>query len=594
MRFSFPRIIFTIVKPYLIPSLTFVLILFLGCQKEYDEHREPEPGPPIENPIEFPTKTVVAGFDGRITGENDQSLVGVKISAGNKSTVTDNYGIFHLTDVVVNEQFAGVKAEKAGYFTGFRTLVAQKGKTAFVTIKLTKREYAGLASTTSPVAIQGATVVFKSPGFITEDSTSYTGQVKVFGFYHDPEAVDFLQAMPGDLRAIRTNSDIVALKSYGMLNVELEGEGGEKILLAKDNKATLTIPVPPTLQATAPSTIPLWYFDDGKRTWIEEGSATRSGNNFVGEVSHFTPWNCDMVREFVYVSLRLLRTGKSEEPLPYRGVRFFNEDGVSMVHFTNKDGELRGWVPKDVPLSYQVTDDCGEVLFTKEIGTLSDDYDLGDVFVEIPEMESLLISGSIVDCEGDTITQGFAYINMLGLDYTLTVVDGTFETRISTCREFPGTIEAFGFDNTSQRFTGRIQVPVTGSRADVKLISCGKTDSQYIKLIFRGEDFRFDFPPDSLSYNRTEITTELNAWADDLSKRFIIKLRDTVVHRSRIGMGIFVLGDSLFSAYDMNINVTKYGRIGEYIEADFNGGVTGAHPDPEYPLSGSLKILRQY
>lgn len=45
----------------------------------------------------------------------------------------------------------------------------------------------------------------------------------------------------------------VALKSFGMMAVELESPSGEKLQIAKDNTAKLTIAIPASLQSSAPS-----------------------------------------------------------------------------------------------------------------------------------------------------------------------------------------------------------------------------------------------------------------------------------------------------------------------------------------------------
>jgi hypothetical protein len=63
--------------------------------------------------------------------------------------------------------------------------------------------------------------------------------------------------------------------------------------VAPGKTATLTIDVPESQTATAPATIPLWFFDEEAGVWQEEGEATRQGDKYIGTVKHFTDWNAD-------------------------------------------------------------------------------------------------------------------------------------------------------------------------------------------------------------------------------------------------------------------------------------------------------------
>jgi photosystem II stability/assembly factor-like uncharacterized protein len=83
------------------------------------------------------------------------------------------------------------------------------------------------------------------------------------------------------------------VESFGFADINITADGKE-LKLADGKKATLTYPVAASQKANAPATIPLWYYDYDKGQWIEEGAATLEGEKYVGEVSHFTPWNIDV------------------------------------------------------------------------------------------------------------------------------------------------------------------------------------------------------------------------------------------------------------------------------------------------------------
>jgi len=64
--------------------------------------------------------------------------------------------------------------------------------------------------------------------------------------------------------------------------------------IASDKKATITMPLSGLLSAAPPTSIPLWYFNESNGLWKQDGTATKTGNTYVGEVSHFSWWNCDL------------------------------------------------------------------------------------------------------------------------------------------------------------------------------------------------------------------------------------------------------------------------------------------------------------
>jgi hypothetical protein len=53
--------------------------------------------------------------------------------------------------------------------------------------------------------------------------------------------------------------------------------------------------------SVAPPTIEMWFFDEVKGIWKEEGIGTKQGSVYVGEVSHFSSWNFDKWNPFRFI-----------------------------------------------------------------------------------------------------------------------------------------------------------------------------------------------------------------------------------------------------------------------------------------------------
>lgn len=78
-----------------------------------------------------------------------------------------------------------------------------------------------------------------------------------------------------------------------MVGAELFDDTKQALQIASGYTAQITFPIPGPLAATAPANIPLWYFDETNGMWKEQGNAQVQGGNYVGNVSHFSFWNCD-------------------------------------------------------------------------------------------------------------------------------------------------------------------------------------------------------------------------------------------------------------------------------------------------------------
>ncbi len=132
---------------------------------------------------------------------------------------------------------------------------------------------------------------------VDSNGTLFEGTAKVEINVIDP-ALDS-STMPGDYQVQPENGNSDILESFGALAVTFQSSAGP-LNLAAGQQATIRIPVSSLYDiSAAPSTMPLYYFDNDSGFWVEEGSATlvedaETGQPvYVGQVSHFTVWNAD-------------------------------------------------------------------------------------------------------------------------------------------------------------------------------------------------------------------------------------------------------------------------------------------------------------
>ncbi|PZR24798.1 MAG: hypothetical protein DI535_20870 [Citrobacter freundii] len=277
---------------------TFLIILLLNdsCKKNHDvpggEIPPTIPGVPVEG-----VKINTSVF-GRIVDEADKPLSGVTISGGGSVTTTDENGVYFLTDVQLDQARAYITATKTGYFQGSRIFQPVKnGLSKPPLIKMMAQKSIGTinAATGGAVESKGGTRVELPAGAIKD----YTGQVNVVANYINPTIGDFFARIPGDMAADNAANKRGTLVSMGMSHIDLLDNNGKKLTIAAGKKVTISLPVPANLRAKASSTIPMWYFDETKGVWKEEGTGTYQNGKYVGQVSHFSVWNYDHFFDFM-------------------------------------------------------------------------------------------------------------------------------------------------------------------------------------------------------------------------------------------------------------------------------------------------------
>lgn len=141
----------------------------------------------------------------------------------------------------------------------------------------------------------------------------YNGQVNVYARNIDPTTKEGIATMPGDLRGIDTSGDEKLLHSFGIMAVELSDNNGNPLQIANGATATISQIIPTSLLGIAGTTIPMWYFDEIKGMWMEEGNATLNGNKYEGKVKHFTYWNYDV--KAPAISMQMVIKDQNGNPL---------------------------------------------------------------------------------------------------------------------------------------------------------------------------------------------------------------------------------------------------------------------------------------
>lgn len=398
---------------YKLTLLFILLTLCYTCNDEvlgnefFDDNTEVIPDNFLDN---FGNDTQ-ADFFGRVFNEAKEPLAGVTLTLGNEVVVTNNQGIFSFVDAPVKEQFAHIKASKAGYVSSSRSVTPNKNGN-LVEIMLFNLDDAITIESGVNQQISltnGATILFDG-NFIDNENKPYSGVVDVYFNYLSPNDGDIALQMPGMLIGQRESGALRTLETFGMFSVELRGAFGEELQLAEGSTAQITMPSGSS-PANALATIPLWSFNEDTGYWIEEGEATLQGNTYVGEVSHFSFWNLDFPIETVYLCINLVDVNGN--PLAYTPVNLYSPrlNLIGTYGYSDAQGQECGLVPKDDQMFLVIPNyACDDENYSQLIGPFTDDTTI-DIVVEDPNITSTTLTAQFNSCEGTPLENGYVEVS---------------------------------------------------------------------------------------------------------------------------------------------------------------------------------------
>ncbi|RYY68238.1 MAG: hypothetical protein EOO13_12865, partial [Chitinophagaceae bacterium] len=293
------------------------------------------------------------------------------------------------------------------------------------------------------------------------------------------------------------------LVTYGMAAVELTSGSGEKLQVAPGKKAKLTLPLPASIAGSAPASIPLWHFDESIGLWKEEGSATKVGNTYEGEVSHFSFWNCDVPSNFVQVNMTVTTT--ANVPIRWAEAKITNlANGQASWGYTDSTGYVGGAVPANAQLKLELFTNysCLTPIHTQTFSTSSSNLSLGVIQINNSSM-SATITGSVTNCTNAAVTNGAIYLKS-GDQYGRYTVSsgGTYSIPFNLCgaNSVPVTIIAEDYTSLQQSSEQTVTI-VPGVNALANIQACGSSTNQFLNIkINAGTLESFTHPADTLNY----------------------------------------------------------------------------------------------
>ena len=434
---------------------------------------------------------------------------------------------------------------------------------------------------------------------IRSNNQSYSGSVKVYAAVIDPTSADIAQIVPGSFQGTDADNNRVTLKSYGMLAVELEGNGGEQLQIAAGKTAKLRFTIPSSLRSTSPATIPLWSVDETTGLWKQESNATKGTDYYEGDVSHFSFWNCDISIPTIYLELNLKTVEGSLQFTPVKITRV--NGGGSSYGYTDSVGHVGGLVPKNEPLLLEVFSNCNQPIFSQNIGPYSSNTNLGTITVTIPTINYLQITGSAVNCSNQPVTNGNALIYYDGHLYNKSISNGNFSLTVTRCSNSNASIEVVAVDNASNvQSTAWSGTASGGTVSTGTLSACGTSSVSFFNYTLDGSDYSLSTASADSFFVSTGSGTSQPATLVMAFKKSQPNINiDFYTQGGAVGtfpvmfMTANQYGDSSITLVTpFNVTFTTYGAPGQFIEGNFTGQFREILNNNLHNVSATFRVRR--
>ncbi|MCQ2200183.1 MAG: carboxypeptidase-like regulatory domain-containing protein [Paludibacteraceae bacterium] len=296
------------------------------------------------------SKAPVYGYVSDIEGN---AIEGAMVTTGKDTVFTSETGLYTFANCRAVNGRSVIKFESADFFSVVRTAQIEEGETRVDALLMPQDSKEGVTEVARFQNSVGSTIkVGNMSVFIPANSLVYEGSNKEFNgsvfasvYYLNPNSETFTKEMPGgDMSGVTASGKEVILLSYGMVEVTLKDSANQKLQLKDGAESSLTFPVPEGFsEKQLYDKIPLWYFDEEKGTWVEEGVATKNGNTYSGNIKHFSWHNLDWPSVRASICGRV--TNKKGDPLP--GVLVTISQTSAR---TDANGNYCAYVPNNTPV----------------------------------------------------------------------------------------------------------------------------------------------------------------------------------------------------------------------------------------------------
>lgn len=584
-------------------SLLMILMILVSCKS--DSFIDLENQQNQETNFNF-GNSAQRNFHGLVLSTDGTPVSGAAVTIGSATVQTNSKGIFVVKNADVKENFAYVKVTKAGFVNGSRTVVPTNGSNRINIMMIPATNTSTIASgTTATVSLPNGTKVKFDGSFKDASGTAYSGNVNVAMFHLKSSDQYLNELMPGSLLANNTAGNARVLETFGMLHVQLTGASGQNLQIANGHTAEMTVALDASQMSSAPTTIPLWSFNETTGIWQEEGSATKVGNTYVGNVSHFSWWNCDA--QFPQCVLNVHIQNSTAQPLSNVMVKLFRQNQSSTSAITDGSGNASGIIPAGEDLVLKIYDACNNVIMTNNIGPFAANSNntLPAITISQSLSNTIIITGTLKDCAGNNVTNGIANLSYgSSTNYfsnlSTQVTNGSFSLNVLSCASSQ-QLTFVGADFTNLQTTGDINFTVTAPTTNLGNLTVCTAITEFISYQIDSQTPKNLLPPIGATYSAGTTTP-------GTSNTLVVTCYPPnsalggfqLVTSNILGVGTYnnfnfldVIGSGSpngISSFGNNLTlqISNLGAVGQYIDFTINGTYTNTSGSHTLSVTGHV------
>ena len=167
---------------------------------------------------------------------------------------------------------------------------------------------------------------------------------------------------------------------------------------------------------------------------------------------------------------------------PVYDIRFtVVSNGSFGILTTDNKGNYAGNVPKNELLLLEITDDCGNIVYSDQIGPFADDTVVPLIEFTPTILNPFEVTGVLLDCNGAPVTDGYVRITGdFGYRVAFPAANGSFTVVGNSCDA--GDLELIGYDVAASKASSVQTLPYAVSQSVGAVSACEVDITSFVRF----------------------------------------------------------------------------------------------------------------